>query len=165
MTVRSFSPCSRTPAALPRARMRAPKRVTAAAAELEIGGRNSVLPQYEPALRGSFERRPAWLAWPPRMRFCLNARRRRTRRVSADHQNYATWPSNSPSFGMFFSCCGVIFADILTTRYTARSELSASDLVLREPLLLEIIARHVSPRQSLSGLKPKYGRSLAQQSP
>jgi hypothetical protein len=34
------------------------------------------------------------------------------------------------------------FRGILTTRYTARSELSASDLVLREPFLLGIIARH-----------------------
>jgi hypothetical protein len=73
-------------------------------------------------------------------------------RSHADHQNYATWPSNSPSFGMFFSCCGVIFAESSPPSTPRGPRLSASDLVLREPCLLGIIARHLSPPQSLSAL-------------
>src|SRR5262245_42832553 len=45
------------------------------------------------------------------------------------------------------------FRRILTTRYTARSELSASDLVLCEPFLIGIIARHLSPPHCLSALR------------
>src|SRR5262249_31236230 len=55
------------------------------------------------------------------------------------------------------------FRRILITRHTARSELSASDLVLCEPFLLGIIARHLSP-PLFKRLMPKYGRSLARQS-
>src|SRR5262245_57301020 len=45
------------------------------------------------------------------------------------------------------------FRRILTTRHAARSELSASDLVLCEPFLLGIIARHLSPPHCLSALR------------
>src|SRR5262245_52866308 len=45
------------------------------------------------------------------------------------------------------------FRRILNTRHTARSELSASDLVLCEPFLLGIIAWHLSPLHCLSALR------------
>jgi hypothetical protein len=48
--------------------------------------------------------------------------------VQAIPRHQAVWPSKSPVLGIFFSCCGVIFA--MTARYTARPEFSAGALVL-----------------------------------
>ena len=46
--------------------------------------------------------------------------------VRAIPRHQAVRPSKSPVLGIFFSCCGVIFA--MTARYTARPEFSAGAL-------------------------------------
>jgi hypothetical protein len=46
--------------------------------------------------------------------------------VQAIPRHQAVRPSKSPVLGIFFSCCGVIFA--MTARYTARPEFSAGAL-------------------------------------
>ena len=75
----------------------------------------------------------------PRMRFCLNARRRRLRQLFVDHQKLRDVAVKLRFLRKVLFLLWRHFAKLLTTRYTARSELFASDLVLREPLLLRII--------------------------
>ena len=59
----------------------------------------------------------------------------------------AAWASSSSHMSCYTQVFRYVSArrNRRSTQYTARSELSASDLVLREPFLLGIIAWHLSP--------------------
>ena len=78
--------------------------------------------------------------------------------VQAIPRHQAVRPSKSPVLGIFFSCCGVIFA--MTARYTARPEFSAGALGDRTRIRLWGGAAIASFSCSTSSLSKTVSRPL-----